>query len=149
VKRFFTIFVVIFAIDQLLKAFFLTGFVWHTPCISLILALNKGVAFSLFAFLDDALKYLQLALIAGLAWWSVKEGYIARYEVATALIGASALSNVLDRFTQGGVVDYVYWHCGFDFAIFNFADVCIDIGVILLIWGEYKKSKTTSTSALS
>lgn len=144
-KRFLTIFVAIFVIDQLLKALFLTGFVWHTPCISLILALNKGVAFSLFAFLDDALKYIQLLLIATLAWWSAKEGYIQRYQVASALIGASALSNVLDRFTQGGVVDYVYWHCGFDFAIFNFADVCIDIGVILLIYGEYKKSQQTSS----
>jgi len=26
-------------------------------------------------------------------------------------------------------VDYVAWHCGFDFAVFNFADVMIDVAV--------------------
>jgi signal peptidase II len=31
----------------------------------------------------------------------------------------------------------VYWHCGFDFAVFNFADVVIDIAIawfLLLNW---------------
>ena len=54
---------------------------------------------------------------------------------------AGGVSNILDRFVHGGVVDYVYWHCWFDFAIFNLADVLIDIGVVLILYINYKTSK--------
>lgn len=41
--------------------------------------------------------------------------------------------NVLDWFVYGGVVDYVYYYYGFDFVIFNFVDVMIDVGVGVLL----------------
>ncbi|WP_416863199.1 signal peptidase II, partial [Helicobacter ganmani] len=41
---------------------------------------------------------------------------------------------IIDRFVYEGVVDYVYWHYWFDFAIFNLADVLIDISVVLMIY---------------
>jgi signal peptidase II len=37
----------------------------------------------------------------------------------------------------------VYWHCGFDFAVFNFADVMIDIAVVWLLWINWKTNKKT------
>ena len=40
---------------------------------------------------------------------------------------------VIDRFIHGGVVDYVFWHKWFEFAVFNFADVMIDFAVVILI----------------
>ena len=54
------------------------------------------------------------------------------------LFGA-AIGNLYDRFVYGGVVDYVYWHCGFDFAVFNFADVMIDLSVLWLLLISFKK----------
>jgi signal peptidase II len=54
------------------------------------------------------------------------------------LIGAG-LSNVYDRFNHGGVVDYIYWHCGFNFAIFNFADVMIDLAVVWILFLNFKQ----------
>jgi signal peptidase II len=53
------------------------------------------------------------------------------------MVGAG-LSNVADRFIYGGVVDYVYWHCGFNFAVFNAADVMIDIAVVWLLILNFK-----------
>ncbi len=44
---------------------------------------------------------------------------IKEYPLSSALILGGAIGNLYDRFTQGGVVDYVYWHCGFDFAVFK------------------------------
>jgi len=38
-----------------------------------------------------------------------------------AVIGG-AIGNLM-KIIREGVVDYVAWHCGFNFAIFNFADV--------------------------
>lgn len=122
----------IFIIDQNIKWLFLDGYRYYSDCIDLILVFNKGVAFSMFAFLEEKLKWLQLLLIAGVI------GYIiflrqACYAIPAGILIGAGLSNVYDRFAHGGVVDYVYWHCGFDFAVFNFADVMIDVAVIWLL----------------
>jgi signal peptidase II len=122
----------IFIVDQNIKWIFVDGFRYYTECIDLILVYNRGVAFSMFAFLEEALKWIQLALLAGVVGytlWLKKSCYILPVGI---LIGAG-FSNVYDRFIHGGVVDYVYWHCGFDFAVFNFADVMIDLAVVWLL----------------
>jgi signal peptidase II len=56
----------VFIIDQNIKMLFLNGFNWYGNYFSLILTFNKGVAFSMFAFLEDNLKYIQLVLILGI-----------------------------------------------------------------------------------
>ena len=139
----------IFIIDQGIKEFFIlkamdlyalhqeelytkTLTIYETACINLTLVFNKGVAFSMFAFLQEWLKWLQLALISGVLVYVIrlKQGC---YSVPAGILIGAGLSNVYDRFIHGGVVDYVYWHCGFDFAIFNFADVMIDLAVLWLL----------------
>ena len=128
--KFLISFVLIFLIDQFLKYLFLNGFEWHSACISLVLAINKGVAFSMFSFLGEYLKYLQLFIIVFLFVYFIKEKIILKHPILSGILFAAALSNLLDRFIRGGVVDYVYYHCGFDFAIFNFADVMIDFSIL-------------------
>jgi len=129
-KKFFLAFFSVFAIDQIIKLIFLSGFTLKTKCISLIMVLNKGVAFSMFSFLGKNLKYIQLALILGLLGYFFKEKIFSKHPILSGILFAAAFSNVLDRFIRGGVVDYVYWHCGFNFAIFNFADVMIDFSIL-------------------
>jgi signal peptidase II len=102
-------------------------------CIDLILHYNRGVAFSMFAFLGDYLKWIQLVLIVGILIFVFYEGYLKQYAFALGLIVGGAIGNLYDRFIHEGVVDYVAWHCGFDFAIFNFADVMIDLGVGIIL----------------
>jgi signal peptidase II len=122
----------VFIIDQNIKTVFLDGFRYYTECIDLILVFNKGVAFSMFAFLEEWLKWLQLLLIGGILGFFLWQRDIC-YSIPAGLLVGSGLSNVYDRFIHGGVVDYVYWHCGFDFAVFNFADVMIDVAVVWLL----------------
>ncbi len=133
--KFLIVFLIVLFIDQGLKHLFLNGFEWNSKCISLILAINKGVAFSMFVFLGEYLKYIQLGLIAFLGYVFYKEKIFVRHPIISAILFAAAFSNVLDRFIRGGVVDYVYWHCFFNFAIFNFADVCINFSI--LMFGYY------------
>ena len=141
-------FLFVFIVDQWIKSLFLNGFDWNSKCISLNFTLNKGVAFSMFAFLGENLKFIQLFLIAAvLGYLFYRRNDLTRYAVALGLLMGGGISNLLDRFLHGGVVDYVYWHCGFDFAIFNFADVMIDLGVVLILWQNYRddrKVKKTS-----
>ena len=130
----------VFMADQALKSIFLEGFRYYGNYIDLILVFNKGVAFSMFAFLADSLKWLQIALLAGVIGYTLwlKEN---QYLIPVGIMVGAGLSNVADRFMHGGVVDYVFWHYGFDFAVFNFADVMIDIAVLWLFIIHYSAKK--------
>ncbi len=127
----------IFIIDQNIKIIFVEGFRYYTNCIDLILVYNKGVAFSMFAFLDEWLKYTQLVMVFGVMGYIF---YIKElcYAIPAGLLLGGAFSNVYDRFIHGGVVDMVYWHCGFNFAVFNFADVMIDLAVVWFLILTFK-----------
>jgi len=130
-KSFFILFFsIIFLIDQFIKYIFLNGFEFNSKCISLVLTINKGVAFSMFSFLGSDLKYIQLTIILGLFFYFIKENIITKHPILSGILFGAAFSNLFDRFIRGGVIDYVYWHCGFRFAVFNFADVMIDLSVL-------------------
>ncbi len=128
-------------IDQGIKELFLGGYQWQSHCISLELHLNRGVAFSLFSSLGAWLKWIQIALISGLFLFFLKDGWIRTNPFPIGVLLGSAVSNLYDRFIHGGVVDYVYWHCGFDFAIFNYADVMIDLSVLWLFLAYWLQNK--------
>ncbi|MCT7649950.1 signal peptidase II [Aliarcobacter butzleri] len=138
-----TIFVVVFIIDQVVK-FGFANLAWDVdgPYMSLKLAYNYGVAFSMFSFLDQNLKYIQLVIVILATLYLLKNKDVFKeYFLPIALLYAGGLSNILDRFTYGAVVDYFYWHYGFEFAIFNFADVIIDLAVVIIIYKQLRQSK--------
>ena len=144
----------IFIIDQGIKEFFILKAmelyhlpvealyhrsvdVYETSCINMRLVFNYGVAFSMLSFLAEYLKWLQLVMITGVLAYVISLKKLCYMLPAGILVGAG-LSNVYDRFNHGGVVDYIYWHCGFNFAIFNFADMMIDLAVVWILFLNYK-----------
>jgi len=127
----------IFIIDQNIKMLFVDGFRYYTECIDLILVYNKGVAFSMLAFLDEWLKYIQSLLVIIILIYIINMKKIC-YAFPAGLMLGGAFSNVYDRFIHGGVVDMVYWHCGFNFAVFNFAEVMIDVAVVWFLFLNFK-----------
>ncbi len=146
-KRYILLFLVtllsIFLIDQYIKEIFVDGYYLSGSCIDLTLHYNRGVAFSMFAFLGEYLKWIQLVLIIGIIIFIFYDKYVQKYPLAIGLILGGAIGNLYDRFIREGVVDYVAWHCGFDFAVFNFADVMIDIGVAsIIIFSIIEERKT-------
>lgn len=151
--RVFTVFLLIllgtFIIDQNIKSIFVDGYYRAGECIDLVLYYNKGVAFSMFAFLGSYLKWIQSVLIIVIFIVVLKEGYLERYTIPIGLLLGGALGNVFDRFIHEGVVDYVAWHCGFNFAVFNFADVAIDVAVVwILIMVYFFPEKTEKTEKI-
>jgi signal peptidase II len=126
---FLTIAAGIFLIDQGVKELFLQGYEWQSRCISLELHLNRGVAFSMFAFLGEYLKWIQVLLVSALTYYLFSQRVVAEHPLLSGTLFGAAVGNLYDRFSEGAVVDYFYWHCGFDFAVFNFADVMIDLAV--------------------
>jgi len=125
--------------DQYIKALILGGFRWHSDYLSIISVLNDGVAFSMLSFLQGYLKYIQVTVLFFALLYSSSAGYIRKYPFELGLIFGSGASNIYDRFIHGGVVDYVYYHHWFEFAVFNLADVLIDVGALLLIIKLLKK----------
>jgi len=131
-------------IDQNIKSLFVHGYYWDSSCISLELHYNKGVAFSLFTFLGSYLKWLQVALIVGILGYIFYEGLVKRYAFPLGLLVGAAISNLYDRFIHSGVVDYIAWHCWFDFAIFNYADIMINIAVVWIVLLYYFKKSSSA-----
>ena len=118
---FILVFIAVFAFDQWVKSLTLSGLRWQSEYLDLTYALNTGVAFSMFSFLEHYLKYLHLALILALVICLLWQNQFLRENlVAFGMMLGAGCSNLLDRFIHGGVVDMFFWHKWFHFAIFNF-----------------------------
>ena len=131
-----------FLLDQGIKDLFVNGLDWQHPCLSLELHYNTGVAFSFFAFLGPWLKWIQAALIAGMTLYMFGSGLIGQYPLMLGMLLGAAASNLYDRFIHIGVVDYVAWHCGFDYAVFNYADAVIDVVIVVILvrmWRDHRR----------
>jgi len=138
---FFFVLLGTFIIDQNIKMLFVEGYYRAGECIDLVLHYNKGVAFSMFASFGEYLKWIQSVLVVIILYVIFSEGYIKLYAFPLGLLIGGALGNLYDRFVHVGVVDYVAWHCGFNYAVFNFADVAIDIAVVWILIAMYLASK--------
>ena len=99
---------------------------------------NRGVSMSFLEAESDTQRWMLVGLTAAIAAivgvWMWREKL--RGEVlALALVLGGALGNIVDRVRYGYVVDYADLHFGSfkPFWIFNLADACITIGVLILL----------------
>ena len=136
--------ITIFILDQFIKYIFIDGFRFESNWISLILVYNKGVAFSMFSFLEEYLKYLQLILLGAIVLFFKKENLFFKHPIISGMLLGAGISNIFDRFIHNGVVDYVYYHGLFEFAVFNFADVIIDFSMAMLFWSYWRENEKNS-----
>ena len=100
---------------------------------------NEGVAFGFLNAYNLPYKTavttgLAFIALAGIAWYARSIGrgeWIARLGLSMILGGA--VGNLIDRLTQGSVVDFVdvYWDA-WHFWAFNVADASITIGAVLV-----------------
>ena len=147
---FFLVAVGTFIIDQNLKVMAMSAVdgvefapILKGACIDLELHYNRGVAFSMLSFLGENLKWVQLLLIVAILFFIFHDGYLKKFAFPLGLVVGGALGNLYDRFIHEGVVDYVFWHCGFDFAVFNYADVMIDLGIALILLFSFLEHRRT------
>ncbi len=101
--------------------------------IELNFVVNRGMAFSL---LSGKQLFLILATSAALllvAYWLVFRS-CGKYlqQVALILVLGGGIGNLIDRVLNGQVVDYINL-LFMNFAVFNFADICVCVGVGLWV----------------
>ena len=95
---------------------------------------NRGVAFGLFQGKIDIVSILALVAIGLILFYFCKNfkkiSFLER--IAYTIIFAGAIGNMIDRLYRGFVIDMLDFRGIWSF-IFNFADVWINIGVVLII----------------
>ena len=143
---------VTFAADQASKWWVLKGLDLETlrtltisPWLDFSLHHNEGISYSLLKIGPWPLIALSLAITAWLLNWLWK-AQRPRMAVSLGLLIGGAAGNTLDRLLHPGVVDFVSIHwrgtaacqwltlnqCGW--YIFNFADMAIVAGVLLMLY---------------
>lgn len=96
---------------------------------------NSGAAFGLFSRYSPVIFWVSLVVVAVALVWLLKSPSAKRMGmpvyVAVGLITGGALANnLIDRVFRGTVVDYIDVHW---WPVFNFADVAIVVGVIIVV----------------
>jgi signal peptidase II len=128
------------------------GTVTVTPFFDLVLVWNKGISYGLLTQ-DSGLGRLGLiafacaATIALIMWLARVTSPLTA--AAIGLIIGGAIGNAIDRVAYGAVADFFAFHAfGFEWYIFNIADVAIVAGVIGLLYdslfGGHKKAGNPS-----
>ncbi|MDQ2884750.1 MAG: signal peptidase II [Chloroflexota bacterium] len=98
---------------------------------------NSGAAFGVFANQAVLVVFIAVAIcvVAYLYIRILNSGPLI-YKIVFGMIIGGALGNLIDRFHNGGVVtDFISFRIpeiNYYFAVFNVADACISVGVVLL-----------------
>lgn len=130
---------VLVALDQVIKLIVLKYLepIGSLPLIDGIIRLNyaenTGAAFGSFSSHTDWLSLFTLiVIVVGTALLMTKKIKFGVEYVCVAVILAGGAGNLIDRLYRGFVVDYIE-PLFIDFAIFNFADILVTGGAILLV----------------
>ena len=137
--KFFVINIILITIDQIFKYYILinkenlpnniiNGVSNFTYCE------NRGIAFGIgqggakiFALMT------LLMIIVALIYIAFKFNKLKGLTVfGIALVISGGIGNLIDRLFRGYVIDYIDFSEIVDFPIFNFADICIVVGVIII-----------------
>ena len=142
----FFIFFVLVAFDLLSKKIVFDSIDLHT-FISLTFFLdlthihNFGISFGLFSGLISPWLLIILGLLAvGFIFYLMKSASDMFEEWSFLIIISGALSNIIDRIFNGYVIDFIYFHYKYFFwPAFNFADIYITIGIIMIVINILRK----------
>lgn len=145
-KKIFSIAVTIIIFDQIMKYVFCNAINMGESIIiipnffSFTLVKNTGVAFSLFSGSQIPIILLAIMIIIGLFKWIQKQELTIWKVIAFGILYGGIFGNLIDRIFRAGVIDYLdFTIFGYSFAIFNFADICVVCGAILMMaifWKE-------------
>ncbi len=142
---------VLVVLDQLSKFWVVMNLAYEArvdfvPFLSLYFVYNPGVAFSWLAFLGPYALIMLISTIIIFVLWICKNTDQERWISLTGYVFVlgGAFGNLIDRVRIEKVIDMFLFHIdsiGFNFAIFNLADVFITIGAMAIILDEFLQWK--------
>lgn len=108
------------------------------PFFNLVMVWNPGISYGLFPASGRigtfALVVISVAMVGFLLWllWRSASPWLT---AGFGLIVGGALGNLIDRVVYGKVADFFHFYgFGYDWYIFNIADVAITLGAIAIIY---------------
>lgn len=140
-----TLLVVLIVLDQVCKICFKNLYEAQGETVvinnffSFVYTVNTGCAWGFLSGKPWAQTFLKIITVIAILFfvfyyiYSIKKGYVfLQYGIAVSFAGT--MGNFIDRVLLNGVTDFIsltFW--GYDFPIFNIADVCLTCGVIMII----------------
>lgn len=114
---------------------------WLAPYLRIVNWHNTGAAFGIFQGMNSIFMVLAFVIIGLILVYfpqiSAEDGY---FRLALSLQMAGAAGNLLDRLYRGYVTDFI--SVG-RFPVFNVADSCITMGVVVLLIGMWIEERRT------
>ena len=107
---------------------FLPGF------IDIVIVHNEGSAWGMLAGMNVFFIILTFVFIGILVWYTLSENVVhPLYHIALGFIFAGSIGNMVDRIAFGYVRDFLHFEFWPSFPVFNVADVCLTVGVIVFV----------------
>lgn len=115
-----------------------------TSFLSYELVLNRGISWGILhsssPLIFGIITGLIILILLGIIGHAVMRLSAGHWVWAETLIVFGAVSNLVDRFVYGGVVDFIHvYYAGWSFPVFNVADMAVVVGVALLFWEFYQE----------
>jgi signal peptidase II len=142
---------VLVALDQWTKHLVRTGLAfeqtwspweWLEPYARVIHWRNSGAAFGILQQFGGVFTILAILVSLAILYYYPQVPRQAWYlRMAMGIQLGGALGNLIDRLTQGYVTDFI--SVG-SFAVFNVADACISVGVVILVLGMWNQDKRSA-----
>jgi len=149
--RYLLLALAVIVVDQWTKAWVLASLApgdvrSYTPFFDLVLAFNRGAAFSMLAdqpgWQHAFFVTLALAASALIVWLLGRHRHETLFCTGLGLILGGAVGNLVDRLQIGAVVDFLSFHAGgWYWPAFNVADSAITVGALLIVLDSLRSTK--------
>lgn len=116
------------------------------PFFNLVMVWNPGISYGLFPASSiwgtAVLVLISLGAIAGLGYWLWGMTSLSLAVGVGLVIGGAIGNNLIDRVVYGRVADFFHLYSfGYDFYVFNVADVAITFGAVAIIYEVLKPAE--------
>ena len=106
---------------------------------------NKGVSFGMFSQSGDIGKIIFIIIGVCFGFFApiISKNWKQEEKFGVLLISGGAFGNSFDRIIHGKVIDFIDFHYkNIHWPAFNFADICISIGVVIILYSSISLSKS-------
>jgi signal peptidase II len=117
---------------------------WITQFARIVHWQNTGAAFGMFQSLGNVFMILSMIVSVAIIYYYPQVPRQDRLiRLAMAMLLGGAVGNLVDRLYQGYVTDFVSIS---EFPVFNIADACISLGVVVLFVGMWFQEREKEAS---
>ena len=115
---------------------------------NITLVLNNGAAFSILNSNVLFLIFVSIGALVIIFTYLFKGNNLKQKEyIIYGILVGGILGNLIDRIFNNSVTDYIDFNIfGYDFPIFNFADICIVISMFLILIDMVRDGKNENKS---